>query len=215
MFKKAFSLSEVLIVIAIIGVVATLTIPNLTRSYDEERTVTHVRKIYNELNNAYQQVVFKYGEYENWGNVTNEEKINRYKEFLEVVRSDNNVTFPLDTYNSASYTKCELKDGTILSFKNNTTMDNSDENSYFDVFVATNELDGTILGESIFGFTINPYTQKVDPFGKAKKGDDRTNNGKFSVSSNIYGTNWVITNGNLDYLKCANDLNWNNRTSCN
>lgn len=216
MFKKAFSLSEVLLVVAIIGIVATLTVPNLIKDTEAERTVVQLRKFHNELNNAYQQVQLKYGDYETWGNITKAEKIQRYLEFLEVVRQG--VTFPLATYNGSSYTTAELKDGLILSLINNSTYNSSDTESYYDVFVATNGLEGSNPGEYVFGFTINPYSQRVEPFGKrlSNKGSahDRSNDGKLSLSSNIYGTNWAITNGNLDYLKCANVLNWNNRLSC-
>ena len=218
MFKKAFSLSEVLLVVAIIGVVASLTVPNLIRDTEADRTVVQLRKFHNELNNAYQQVQLKYGDYETWGNITKAEKIQRYLEFLEVVRQGNNLRFPLATYNGTSYTKAELKDGLILSLINNSTYDSSDTESYYDVFVATNGLEGATPGEYIFGFTINPYSQRVEAFGKrfnnSRKAPDRSENGKLSLSSNIYGTNWAITNGNLDYLKCANVLNWNNRLSC-
>ena len=29
-----------------------------------------------------------------------------------------------------------------------------------------------------------------------------------------YVTGWVINNGNLDYLKCYDELNWETQTSC-
>ena len=28
------------------------------------------------------------------------------------------------------------------------------------------------------------------------------------------GTLWVITHGNMDYLKCGADLDWDTKTSC-
>ena len=215
MFKKAFSLAEVLIVVSIIGIVATLTLPNLTNNYKDEKTVVQLRKIHNDLNSSYKQVILKYGEYENWNSgITNAEKIKRYMEFLDTDRVGSGVKFPFATYNSSSYTKCELKDGTLLSFKNNTTKDASDQNSYFDVFVAVNGIDGNTLGTDVFGFTINPYTQRVDPFGR--DGKDVGSNGKLSFNSSnfIYATNWAITNGNMDYLNCLSNLNWNNRLTC-
>ena len=48
-FKTAFTMAEILIVIAIIGVVAALTIPNLTKDYEEEEIVTRVKTAYNDI----------------------------------------------------------------------------------------------------------------------------------------------------------------------
>ena len=45
MFKKAFTLAETLLVMAIIGIVATATIPNLMDSYQEDRDVAKLTGI--------------------------------------------------------------------------------------------------------------------------------------------------------------------------
>jgi prepilin-type N-terminal cleavage/methylation domain-containing protein len=42
--KKAFTLAEVLITLAIIGVVAALTIPTVVRNYQKTQTVTQLKK---------------------------------------------------------------------------------------------------------------------------------------------------------------------------
>ena len=43
-FEKAFTLAEVLITLAVIGVVAALTIPNLIIKYDKKQTITKLQK---------------------------------------------------------------------------------------------------------------------------------------------------------------------------
>jgi len=50
--ESAFSLSEVLITIGIIGVVAAITIPSLITHYQKKETVTKLKKVYSELNQA-------------------------------------------------------------------------------------------------------------------------------------------------------------------
>ena len=65
--KKAFTLAEVLITLAIIGVVAALTMPTLLQSYEEKATVTKVKKIYNTFSNAYQLAILDYGTASEWG----------------------------------------------------------------------------------------------------------------------------------------------------
>ena len=54
--KKAFTLAEVLTVIGIIGVVATLTLPNLKDSSDEQVNVSKAKKVYSELGIAWDRV---------------------------------------------------------------------------------------------------------------------------------------------------------------
>ena len=51
--KNAFSLAEVLITLAILGVVALLTVPHIQHSYKERITVTKVKKFYAALDRAY------------------------------------------------------------------------------------------------------------------------------------------------------------------
>ena len=51
--KLAFTLSEVLITLGIIGVVAAMTIPNLITHYQKKQTVTKLQKAISVLNQAY------------------------------------------------------------------------------------------------------------------------------------------------------------------
>ena len=50
--KAAFTLAEVLITLAIIGVVAAMTIPTLINSYEKNVTVTKLRKFHSMMNQA-------------------------------------------------------------------------------------------------------------------------------------------------------------------
>ena len=50
--KNAFTLSEVLVVMAIIGVVAAMTVPNLMENYHRQTYITQLRKVYSELSQA-------------------------------------------------------------------------------------------------------------------------------------------------------------------
>jgi len=54
--RVAFTLAEVLITLAIIGVVAAMTIPTLISNYKEKETVTKVKKIYSNLSNAHKMI---------------------------------------------------------------------------------------------------------------------------------------------------------------
>ena len=50
--KKAFSLAEILLTLMIIGVIAGMTIPGLQKDAQNRATVTNLKKVYSELNQA-------------------------------------------------------------------------------------------------------------------------------------------------------------------
>ena len=51
--KRGFTLAEVLITLGIIGAVAAITIPNLMTHFQQEQTVTKLKKAYSVINQAY------------------------------------------------------------------------------------------------------------------------------------------------------------------
>ena len=55
--KRAFTLAEVLITLAIIGVVAALTIPTVTANYQKNQYVTQLKKTYSTLSNGFRQAM--------------------------------------------------------------------------------------------------------------------------------------------------------------
>lgn len=69
---NAFTLAEVLITLAIIGIVAALTIPAIVQRYQERVTVTKLKKAYSLLNQAYQMAVIDHGTYDQWGMINAE-----------------------------------------------------------------------------------------------------------------------------------------------
>lgn len=216
MFKKAFTLAEVLLVITIIGVVSALTIPNLANKSSDEQTVIKLKNVKNDLDLAMQQAILKYGPYSTWysDEFTSDDKTEakaRIMEFLE--HTDSSATFPFATYNTdANYTKYTLSDGTILALKFGAIgICGGNSCNYMQAIVATGGASGKTLGKQIFGFKLNPYDGIVEPYGQ---GSDIGTNNAFSVSNNINATNWALHMGNLDYLKCASSLNWQNKTSC-
>jgi prepilin-type N-terminal cleavage/methylation domain-containing protein len=65
---KAFTLAEVLITLAIIGIVATLTIPNLIHKYQEKQIVEKLSVTYSKLLEAFRWMVEENGTIESYGN---------------------------------------------------------------------------------------------------------------------------------------------------
>ena len=65
--KGAFTLGEVLITLAIIGVIAAVTLPMLVKNYQKKVTETKLRQTYVLLSNAINMAKVENGDVENWG----------------------------------------------------------------------------------------------------------------------------------------------------
>ena len=61
MKKFGFTLAEVLITLAVIGVVAAMTIPTMVANYQKQQYVTQLKKAYTELSQALQQMMVDEG----------------------------------------------------------------------------------------------------------------------------------------------------------
>lgn len=66
-YRQGFTLAEVLITLGIIGIVAALTIPTLIQSYKEKYYITHLKKSYSVLQNAFQMAIAEHGPINQWG----------------------------------------------------------------------------------------------------------------------------------------------------
>ena len=75
MKNKAFTLAEVLIVVAVIGLVATLTIPNLMHNYRKKVYAVKIKNFYNDMRTAIVQSELKYGPMQVWNFGTDDDAI--------------------------------------------------------------------------------------------------------------------------------------------
>ncbi len=78
--KKAFTLAEVLITLAIIGIVAALTIPTLVSKNEKKQLYTQFMKTYNTITNALNLAVAEHGDPKGWTGDENNmvEFLNKY-----------------------------------------------------------------------------------------------------------------------------------------
>ncbi len=67
--KRGFTLAEVLITLAVIGVVAALTIPVVVRNYQKTQTVVKLKKVYTTLANTTNLIISQDGAVKNWATV--------------------------------------------------------------------------------------------------------------------------------------------------
>lgn len=242
MGKKGFTLAEVLITLAIIGVVAAMTVPSLLQGQQEKATVTAVKKAYSTLSNAYTLAVQENGTPDNWGlggasdaqgamNI-----INNLAPYLKISKfcginigdgcSANHKDLLGGSYNqdyNGNVAKIILSDGSeINTFTRSATCGISVgsgnlalQNTCADIEVDVNgHKKPNILGQDTFRFHITKY-------GIIPKGSQQETGYSFSsfclgTAPNAIGegcTAWVIYNENLDYLHC-NGLDWNGPTKC-
>lgn len=215
-FKHAFTLSEVLIVIAIIGIVATLTITNISNDYDEDELVTRVKIAYNDFELAYQKAINQYGPYETWNSsLSNEEKAKRILDFIkgnyctgaECLSSD-----IISIYGNQFFKK-EAENGSVMVVR--PPLASSQHFEFYVVPYGRNS--GVYPGKDLFEFYTIDNNQTVVPMGY---GNDRDSDDNLAMvlpddePDELYqATNWVVHIGNLDYNKC-DDLNWETKTTC-
>ncbi len=91
--NQAFTLAEVLITLAIIGVVAALTIPSLIKKYEIRHTMTALKEIYSVMDQAAKLTIAENGTPDTWySNVTtglnakNEIMLNKFKPYLRITK---------------------------------------------------------------------------------------------------------------------------------
>ncbi|GBF22988.1 pilin subunit PilA [Candidatus Gastranaerophilus sp. (ex Termes propinquus)] len=66
--KRAFTLAEVLITLAVVGIVAASTIPAVVTKLTRQEYVTKLQKAHNTLSNAFRAAELEYGPAEFWSN---------------------------------------------------------------------------------------------------------------------------------------------------
>ncbi len=232
----AFTLAETLVVMGIIGVVAALTIPNLNQSTGDREKVAKLKKVYANLTDAFGRATAVYGNQDEWctnlpqGTTCAERVADRLKEFMKISKDCGNnegcfSTSPLLMLDGSQYAQDYaedltrsgaemfiLADGTsvaiVAGFAGSTSV------SYnIHIYV---DIDGPTKGkmqEGVDKFSFYILEDGIYPVGGGDCFDDGLSGGWFDTYD-TFPAMWVIQNGNLDYLKCADDLDWDSKTSC-
>ena len=235
--NKAFTLAETLVVMGIIGVVAALTIPNLSSSTANKENVARVQKAYSTINEAFERVQAEYGNIQRWplrdfgwnGNNDTDFFANRMSEYLKVSKNcarnanqgcmASSVKYLNGTSTTSGYSavtdadtsayKMILADGTGLAIQ---VVSGS---IFMNVDIDGPRKGSGTIGKDWFRFVYDASsTKKVIPAN--------TSNLTSSFATGEGLTAWVIETGNMDYLKAVNGtckktnktLSWTN-TTCN
>ncbi|MFR1673181.1 MAG: type II secretion system protein [Candidatus Gastranaerophilaceae bacterium] len=230
----AFTLSEVLITLGIIGVVAALTIPTLLAKHETNKLINQLSVAYTVLEQGFSLAINDLGTVDSWTDKDN--RLNYiYKEvmpkYFKVVKDCGTSNgCKLKSYKNingtpaASYGYYQtflLANGMTVSFYPGLGGSCTLRKGYYpgygycaDFFVDVNGNKGpNVAGKDLFYFQLG--TDILLPGGSDKediwtmKFEDRCSNGVHSAMC----TAWVLYNKNMDYLKCQ-DLSWNGKHSC-
>ena len=236
--NKAFTLAETLVVMGIIGVVAALTIPNLSSSTANKENVARVQKAYSTINEAFERVQAEYGNIQRWplrdfgwnGNNDTDFFANRMSEYLKVSKN-----CARNANQGCMASSVKLLNGTSTTSSGYFAVTDADTSAYkmiladgtgLAIMVASGgiymnvDIDGPrkgsgTRGKDWFGFVYDSgSTKKLIPAN--------TSNLTSSFATGTGLTAWVIETGNMDYLKAVNGtckktnktLSWTN-TTCN
>ena len=229
---RAFTLAETLIVIGIIGVVAALTLPNLNHATGDKEKVTKVKKIYSALTDAVDRAQVIYGPFDTWftdlqnqyGGMSsnqataNERFAKRVTEFMKVSKDcgfDEGCFSTAPLLNSSGGV---IYDDYLSELKTTNYMVTLSDGISLRFYAGKIgvDIDGphkgkNQMGSDIFSFGITNNILFPDTFFDERYTNEYLN--RYSGQGN-YATAWVIEHGNLDYLKCPDELDWGGVYSC-
>lgn len=214
----AFTLSEVLLVLAIIGVTTALTLPSLNDNIEERKVVSKLRKEYASLKAITDAITQTYGNPPEWNvssSTTGANMTSLYgTHFIEIAQVKKDCSTgagcfhaPYDT--DTNYRKFLMKDGSSVAIrihqKSDMVLTDGECNSYGEMIVDVN---GPNNGENADGYdTFKLYLCSTSK-GLSTSYDQPPHPDVVS-----YSAGWVIEAGNRDYLKC-NNLNWDTKRTC-
>ena len=219
-----FTLTEVIITLTILGVVAVLTVPNIVQRYNERVTVTKLRKAYSTVNNVLTIAQLEHGPISTWdiGESATAEGARKIYKIIEPYFKikkycDNNMGEC--TYNgyyklldgrqawtnlSNNFIKFVLMDGTTFTIWSNGNQNCRNGLFCFSIFIDINGSKApNKFGVDFFMLRYLYATpEKTDASEKMDKNDIQCN--IKSTTGDRNGRDcfyWILYKGNMDYLR--------------
>ena len=90
--KNSFTLSEVLITLVVIGIVAAITLSVLINNYQKIKVASQVKKIYSTFNQALRMAQIEYGSFLGWEFESSDELFDNYlSKYINTIKVERNV----------------------------------------------------------------------------------------------------------------------------
>ncbi len=208
MNKRAFTLAEVLITIGIIGVVAALTLPSVISHHQKEKTVSYVKKFYNEINNAVRMAVVDNGDVELWVEDARDTNYNANLAFVQnyilpyikYLKVDNCYSTRACVYLSYGMFSYNVdNNGGDIAFFLNSKYELNPRNYFAFQFNKNNTTNKTFVEPYTFNWDGNMDSLKTASWGGC---NTSAGNAKYA-----YCTKWIQVND----WKIPNDFPWNGK----
>ena len=226
--KEAFTLAEVLMVIAIIGAVAVLAVPNLKTGISEDTNIAKLKATYNQLETAINAVIADYGSVkdadESCASSTNFSCFNGLLAAKMDLQLNCGTTGHSKCYSSeklkdfsgnelidenSAYERCEysfiLSNGAAICYRD-------DDPGRYEIDVDGPKKGPTIYGVDIFETFLDDDSGTYTYDYSEDYVSDRAADAGFSDGYDEFA--WAMTFGNMDYIKCASQLKWHSKTTC-
>lgn len=217
---KAFTLAEVLLVVAIIGITAAIALPNLSQNVDEDKYIMLTKTTYNELDSGFARMLANKSLeeiYTDAGATTSAAK-------AKAIVDELSKYVKMGTNCGNEITKCHNSSKKYVEYDGSSIEDKTFGKSFSDAAAAFTLPSGAVT--IIYtGDVFNVYFDVDGVKGPSKKGVDIfdvkivddgldvvTINGE-NLSPDYSALSWVLSIGNMDYLHC-NDLNWSTKHQC-
>lgn len=203
--KSAFTMAEILLVIGIIGVVASLTLPNLNNNADERVNVSKAKKVYSDLSAAVDRMAIKHsGSPNTWGAANTVGKMN------SSMKIKGTGTSYWSSAGDCANVATGLADGSsYCAVANSTTC----MNILFDI-------DGPKKGMNTVGYDIFKASILIPTVGTNPlelRAWSCSDAGSFTTSTKPGAENylnWLVQYDNMDYRACPDNLFYQNVVTC-
>ena len=202
--NKAFTLSEILITLGIIGVVAAMTLPILIQSYKKHIIETRLQKFYNVMNNAIMRAENEYGDrkiwYSNYDGFSESKNLEQFLNtylipYLNIVKIKKSAALPIVIYfnDGSAYVFFSSKLGAFYpngTDKCSKSKENTGKCMFYFYWLPNNE----------FYYDFGPYSYKYPKTTKNMSLDTLKNNSSYgcnttSNSNRYYCTKLIQNNG--------------------
>lgn len=221
---KAFTLAEVLLVVAIIGITAAIALPNLSQNVDEDKYIMLTKTTYNELDTAFARMLTN----KSIAEIIDDAGATTSAAKAKAIVDELSKYVKMGTNCGNEITKCHNSSKKYVEYDGSSIEDKTFGKSFSDAAAAFTLPSGAVA--IIYNYdtsnAFNIYFDVDGVKGPSKKGVDIfdvkiyeeglrtiTNADSGSIEPDYQALDWVLSIGNMDYLHC-NDLNWSTKHQC-